>query len=107
MTSGLELEGTLTFFVKHRNPEWSVDADTYRFPAVRRDPIAVSAVKHADGSIDVVLSGPFGGEYSFNHPIPPCDQRGLQIGLTWVHNRVMLYLNGELCQTRRAFQVVH
>ena len=107
MNSGLELEGTLTFFVKHRNPDWTVDADTYRFPEVRREPVSVSAVKRPDGSIDVVLTGPFGGEYSFNHPIPPCDQRGLQIGLTWVRNRVMLYLNGELCQTKSAVNLVH
>jgi hypothetical protein len=107
MPDDLLSEGTIAFFVKHKHADWTSNADRYRFPDVRRDPIAVSAVKQPDGTIEITISGPFGGRYAFAAPIPPCDERGLHINLTWVDRRVMLSLNGADIETQRAAISVH
>ena len=100
MADDLANEGTVTFFLEHKNVDWTTDRDGYNFPDVQHGPISVSARKHPDRTVSIEISGPFGNNYDFREPIPECDERGLHVAITWGKNEVKLYLNGKPVKTR-------
>jgi hypothetical protein len=97
--------GRISFVVKHAHGDWSTNTETYRFPEVRHDPIAINAAKHPDGTLHVRVSGPFGSEFEFIQAIG--DVRSVRIGVVWAAQEVALYLDGEFCQAKRALASVH
>jgi hypothetical protein len=86
-------EGSIEFWLHHSHVDWSTNNNTYKFPNFSYGPISGSALKNADGTITVTLSGPFDSEYMFCEQIPSCDERGLHVVLTWCEGKVILYLN--------------
>jgi hypothetical protein len=99
--------GRVSFVVKHRHPDWATNADTYRFPEVRHDPVAINSAKRADGTLSVRISGPFGGEFEFVQPLPAIDTPSVRVGLIWADREIALYLDGDYCQAQRAEISVH
>jgi hypothetical protein len=99
--------GRISFVVKHRHCDWMTNPETYRFPEVRHDPIAINAAKHPDGTLRVRVAGPFGREFEFIQAMRPCDTPSIRVGLVWAAQEIALYLDGEYCQAKRARVSVH
>ena len=91
-------EGTLMFWLKHEHKDWSTNSEGYDFGSIEKPGISAKAVKHPDKTIELNFSGPF-GQLSFRPPVPKCDERGLQVAITWKGPEVKLYLNGQLVDT--------
>ena len=91
-------ERTLVFWLKHEHRDWTINSNGYNFGLFEKPGISANAVKHLDRTIELKFSGPF-GQLHFRRPIPRCDERGLQVVITWRDSEVKLYLNGKLVDT--------
>ena len=91
-------EGTLAFLLKHEHRDWTTNSNGYDFGSFEKPGLSANAVKHPDKTIELKFYGPF-GQLRFRRPIPRCDERGLQVVITWRDSEVKLYLNGELVDT--------
>ena len=59
----------------------------------------VKALKHPDKTVELILDGLDDGPLNLREPIPPCDARGLHVGIKWSKTEVVLYLNGKARKT--------
>lgn len=92
---GLKNEGSIVFELKHEHKDWSTNSSSYNFRGIEQGDISAEAKKHSDKTIEIKLTGPFDKTFVFKNPIPPCDQRGLHVAMTWKDEKVELYLNGK------------
>lgn len=93
---GLKNEGSMVFGLNHENKDWSTNSSGYNFGSFQHEEISAKVTKHPDKTIEIELIGPFDKNFVFRRPIPPCDDRGLHVAITWKDDMVQLYLNGEL-----------
>jgi hypothetical protein len=89
-------EGSLVFWLNHEHKDWPTNSSGYNFGTSRIEDISAETKKHPDKTIEIKIIGPFNKTFVFQRPIPPCDQRGLQVVITWGNDKVQLYLNGKL-----------
>jgi len=92
---GLKNEGSMVFWLSHEHKDWPTNSSGYNFGTIEQKEISAEAKKHPDKTIEIKLIGPFDKTFVFKNPIPQCDQRGLQIAMTWKNDKVELYLNGK------------
>ena len=59
------------------------------------------AMKEPDSTLVLRVAGPFARRFTFRHPLPPFDPRGVHVVVTWEQGRINLYLNGKLIETRQ------
>lgn len=88
-------EGTVSFWLRPERPGGLTDASVVRFPPVSHGSLRVTAVKNPDGKITITTDGLHGRTFTFSEPIPPCDERGLFVVVTWTTAKVELYFNGK------------
>jgi len=77
--------------LNHEHKDWSTNSSGYNFGTIKQGDISAEAKKHPDKTIEIKLTGPFDKAFVFQRPIPQCDQRGLQVAMTWKDNKVQLY----------------
>ena len=92
---GLKNEGSIVFGLSHEHKDWPTNSSGYKFPTINQKDISAEVTKHPDKTIEIKVIGPFDKSFVFKKPVPPCDQRGLQVAITWKNNKVELYLNGQ------------
>jgi hypothetical protein len=92
-------KGTIRFWLQRRHPNWTGDQRNHDFGTKHPQGLLLQAVKHADGTIEIVLDGLDSRPLRLREPIPRCDVRGLHVGITWTPTEVVLYLNGKPRQT--------
>ena len=98
----VQKEGTITFWLRHEDEDWPINSNGYRFPTVTHDGISVEPVKLPDKTMEVRVYGLLGQALTFRNPIPPCDERGLFVVITWkAPEWVKLYFNGNPIETRQ------
>lgn len=96
----LKNEGSIVFGLSHEHKDWPTNSSGYNFPTIKQKDIVAETTKHPDKTIEMKLIGPFDKTFVFQNPIPPCDQRGLQVAMTWKDDKVELYLNGKPIETK-------
>ena len=92
---GIEKEGSITFWCNHAHKDWATNRHSYDFGKVSGHGVSVTAIKHPDKIIEIIATGPLFERFQYQCPIPPCDERGLFVALTWKSENVNLYLNGK------------
>jgi hypothetical protein len=92
-------EGTIRFWLQDRHPNWATDASAYNFGTKHPQGLAVTARKHPDKTVELTLDGLNGRPISWREAIPPCDSRGLHVGIKWTKSEVVFYLNGKARKT--------
>jgi hypothetical protein len=92
---GLKNEGSIVFWLNHEHKDWPTNSSGYNFGTIAQKDISAEAKKHPDKTIEIKIIGPLDKTFVFRRSIPPCDQRGLQVVITWKHDNVQLYLNGK------------
>lgn len=98
---GLAEEGTITFVLEHEHQDWPTNDQGYKFGTIDTGQgVKAGAVKNPDKTLELRVSGPFGRQFHFHRPIPPCDERGLTVAITWKEPEVKLYLNGQEVETQ-------
>jgi len=55
----------------------------------------ISAIQHADKTFEIIADGPLFERFQYRCKVPPCDERGLFVVLTWNIETFSLYLNGK------------
>lgn len=95
-------EGTITSWLRHQHDDWFSNANSYRFPPVTGEGVTVECVKHPDKTVEVTVAGTLGRDFKFRQVVPPCDDRGLHVAVTWKRPDVNLYLNGKLVESAHA-----
>lgn len=98
---GLKNEGSIVFGLSHEHKDWPTNSSGYKFDIIEQKDISVEAKKLPDKTIEIKLTGPFDKTFVFQRPIPQCDERGLQVAMTWKDDEVKLYLNGQLEETKK------
>lgn len=97
---GLKNEGSIVFWLSNEHKDWPTNSSGYNFPTVKHKDITAEVKKHPDKTVEIKLTGPFDKTFTFRNPIPLCDQRGLQVAMTWKDDEVQLYLNGKPIKTK-------
>lgn len=92
---GIKNEGSIVFWLNPKQKDWSTNSSGYNFGAIKQQEISAEATKHPDKTIEIKITSPFDKTFVFKNPIPQCDQRGLQVAITWTNDKVELYLNGK------------
>ena len=92
---GSKNEGTMIFWLNHEHKDWSTNSSGYNFDIIEQKDFSAEVRKHPDKTIEIKLTGLFDKTFVFKNPIPQCDQRGLQVAVTWKNTKVELYLNGK------------
>ena len=98
---GIEQEGTISFRVRHEDPDWATNDKPYDFPPVQAGPIRAQVVKHPTRKIEIRVAGPLGAELVFEGKIPPVREEGLNVAVTWSAEQVRLFLDGRPFKTVR------
>ena len=92
---GIEQQGSLSFRIRHQDPDWSTNDKRYEFPPFRVEGITAWAVKKPEKVIEFHVNGPFNAELVFDGKCPPVGSEGLHVVVTWSRQEVKLYLNGK------------
>lgn len=92
-------EGSIAFTAKPPYPDAFIDNRPGRFPTVTQGEVKLDLVKNSDRTISITLIGAHNRPFTFTHPIPQCDSRGLLVTVTWDASHITLYLNGQETQT--------
>jgi hypothetical protein len=92
---------TVSFWLKHTDLDWTKNKDGYHFGIIRQSGLNVSAVKRSDGILWLNISDHSRHLFAFERPMPPCDERGLHVEITWQAPVLRLCLNGRLVATQR------
>jgi hypothetical protein len=93
---GIEQEGTLSFRIRHQDPDWATNGKPYEFPPVEAGTISARVVKHPTGRIEIRLVGALGAEMVFDGTLPPVRPEGLTVTITWSPKEVRLFLDGRM-----------
>lgn len=88
-------EGSITFWLTHEHKNWVTNNAGYNFGTFTESGISLQAIKHPDRTVEIVSTGPLASKLQFRCQIPPCDERGLFVAVTWNRGDVSLYLNGK------------
>src|SRR5262249_7324749 len=88
-------EGTITFWIRHPDPDWSTNDKHYEFGTINANEHSVIAYKTTGRRISLTISGPLGRTFALNEPLTPGNERGVFVCLTWSPKEVILYLNGK------------
>ena len=107
MTDDPSMEGSIATFLRHENPNWPTNRAVYHFPEITSGAVTFHATKNYDRTVTIFIVGPFGNSYDFKVPIPPCDEKGLHVTITWGKDGVILYLNGKRVKARKPPRTVH
>ena len=100
MDDELQREGTFSFWLKHRDPDWTTNSNGYIFgPFDSGVGIVCRAFKHRDKTLEITLTRPLRVMQTFKVPIPEAGPEGILVEITWRDGAVKLHLNGELVQT--------
>ena len=96
----IEQEGSIAFRMKHADADWATNDKPYRFNTaeageggVGAGSIRAWALKRPDGTVEFHVVGPLKSEIVLEGKIPPVDEHGLHVVITWSEKRVQLYLN--------------
>ncbi len=92
-------KGTIRFWLQDRHPRWASDECGYDFGTKRTQGLVVTALKHPDKTVEIILDGLDGLPSRLREAIPSCDVRGLHVGITWSKTEIVLYLNGTARKT--------
>jgi len=95
-------EGTIVFRLQHQHKDCATNSAGYNFGIIKADDISAEAAKHSDKTLEIKLTGSFDKNFTFRNPIPPSDEGGLHVAMTWKEDKVQLYLNGQLVETKEA-----
>jgi hypothetical protein len=88
-------EGTITFWLRHPDEDWSTNDKHYEFGTIRVNEHSIIAYKTADRRISLTISGPLGRTFRFNEPAVPAEAKGLFVAVTWSPQELNLYLKGQ------------
>lgn len=101
MDDELQHEGTLSFWLKHNDPDWTTNATGYNFGVLGSGSVACRAVKHPDKALEIALTGPLRAMQTFKVLLPEAGPEEVLVAITWGDGEVKLHLNGELIQTAK------
>lgn len=95
-------EGSIVFQVRHHHKDWATNSSCYNFRTtkLKLEGISVKTTKHPDKTVEIKLIRLSGKTFTFRNPVPACDERGLHVAITWKEDKVKLYLNGQLVETK-------
>jgi hypothetical protein len=79
----LQKEGTVAFWIKHEHPDWATNSRDYRFAIPNTTHMKLVAIKHGDGTIEIILDGPGVLQYRRRVPMPPPSERGVFVVVQW------------------------
>lgn len=91
--------GSISFWASHEHADWATNGNGYNFGPFTVESISVRAKKHPSGSITFDVDGPLGQVFEIEAAMPACGPKGLYVAITWKHDTLNLYLNGELVKT--------
>jgi len=92
----LENEGTVSFWIKHQNPDWATNDSGYNFGPFAGMGIDVFAAKHPDKTLEVRVALSSKTVCAYSGPMPQASAKGVMVAVTWKRGgEIILYLNGE------------
>ena len=92
---GIEQEGSIAFRMRHKDADWSTNDQPYRFNPVEIGKIRAWAMKRPDRKVEFHVVGPFRSEITLEGNMPPVNEHGLHVVITWTDKEVQLYLNAQ------------
>ena len=90
---GIEQEGSIAFRMRHTDADWATNDKPYPFKPVDIGPVRAWALKRADGMVEFRLIGPLQSEIVLEGKMPPVNEHGLHVVITWSKKEVQVYLN--------------
>jgi hypothetical protein len=69
-----------------------------RFPTFNQGGVKIDVAKNPNGTALVAVDGPHARTYRLFACIPPCDDQGLFVVVTWSTSEVEMFLNGQPAQ---------
>ena len=92
-------EGSLAFWLKHEHTDWTTNSHQYSFGTLVLRCTKVTSIKHPDCTLELDIDGPFAQSHNVRLGIPPCDERGLFLAITWQRPEIKIYFNGAISHT--------
>ena len=92
-------EGTVVFGLSHQDPDWTTNACGYSFERLQKGPLAVTATKYGDRTIELGIEGLRNHTVFARHRIPRGEYPGVTVAITWKQSEILVYLNGECVGT--------
>ena len=99
MADNFQDKGTMEVWLRHDHEDWATNSDGYDFGTFTKQGVTVSTAKHPDKTIEFDVDGPLAQHFNIRVVIPPCDERGLYVAMTWGQLEFTLYLNGQPAKT--------
>ena len=90
---GIEEEGSIAFRMRHADADWATNDQPYRFNPVEIGPVRAWAMKRPDGMVEFHVVGALNSEIVLEGKMPPVNEHGLHVVITWSKKEVQLYLN--------------
>ena len=90
---GIEQEGSIAFRMRHADADWATNDKPYRFNAVEIGTIRAWAMKRPDQTVEFHVVGPLKSEIVLEGKMPPINEHGLHVVITWSEKEIQLYLN--------------
>jgi hypothetical protein len=90
---GIEQEGSIAFRMRHPDADWATNDKPYQFNPVDIGPVRAWAAKRPDGTVEFRLIGPLKSEIVLEGKMPPVNEHGLHVVITWSQKEVQVYLN--------------
>ena len=93
-------EGTVMFWIRADpdRPQVFTDPLPARFPTFAQAGVTIDVTKNPNGTALVTVDGPHTRTYRLFACIPPCDNQGLFVVVTWSTSEVAVFLNGQPAQ---------
>jgi len=92
-------EGTVAFTLNHEHRDWSTNTTDYNFGLFEAQGMRFGVAKHRDQTLEVNIEGPLSSKQRARIPVPPCNELGLRVLMTWGATEIKVYLNGVIAQT--------
>jgi hypothetical protein len=93
-------EGTVMFWIRADpdRPQVFTDLLPARFPTFHQAGVKIDVAKNPNGTALVTVDGPHARTYRLFACIPPCDDQGLFVVVTWSTSEVAVFFNGQPVQ---------
>ena len=93
-------EGTVLFWIRPNpdRPRVFTDMLPARFPTFNQSGVKIEVAKNPNGTASVIVDGPHARTYRLFACIPPCDDQGLFVVVTWSTSEVALFFSGQRVQ---------
>lgn len=91
----LPKEGAVVFGIHCPDEDWTRNHKHYAFGKIRKPPLDIEVVKHADGTLELGVHGICSRPITVRHPIPYAPLPGVQIAIIWNPATVEFYINGQ------------